>query len=367
MSQSAPQSGGRSEIEHEDYYNLGEAYRNTGQYQEAVAAYQQALKLLPGHVWTQTGMAEAYYGLKQYDQAIASAKRSLETAPYDNRSNRVIGDSYAAMEQFDKAIEFYNESIRVSPHRNQIQALWGLGRTYNRMGKHEEAVASYAKGIQYATTPKQFSSEADINPAFLAALYFSAAEANLNLGRGEAAAEASGKYIELQTWSDPNAAYAALMSYFGNRKAGRDEAAQKVLAEALAKTDAKTWSLSIIKYLRGDLPEKDLLELATDNDKMTEARAYVGLNLALAGRIDAARPHLEWVVKNGNREFIEYTLAQAELRRITSPKKTASAGGGASLRALVPGALLLIPGSASINNDGGDASCSLAIADGNQA
>lgn len=320
------QSGAGKEIEHEDYYSLGEAYRNTGQYQDAVTAYQQALKLLPGHVWTQTGLAEAHYGLKQYDQAIASAKRSLQTAPYDNRSNRVIGDSYAAMEQYDRAIEYYNESIRVSPHRNQIQALWGLGRTYNRMGKHEEAVATFAKGIQYATTPKQFAIEADINPAFLAALYFSSAEANLNLGRGEAAVEASRKYIELQTWSDTNAAYAALMSYFGSRKAGRDEDAQKVLTEALAKTDAKAWSLSIIKYLRGDLTEKVLLELAIDNDKMTEARAYVGMNLALMGRVDAARPHLDWVVKNGNREFIEYTLAQAELRRITTPKKVSSGG-----------------------------------------
>jgi lipoprotein NlpI len=92
--------------------------------------------------------------------------------------------------------------------------------------------------------------------------------------------------------------------------------AGKVLEEAFARMDAKSWPAPLVKYLRADIGEKDLLALATDNDKMTEARAYVGMSLALEGRLDAARTHLEWVVKNGNRDFIEYGLAKSELRRI---------------------------------------------------
>ena len=221
------------------------------------------------------------------------------------------------MERYEKAVEYYKESIRVAPHRYQVEALLELGRTYIRMGNHEEALAAFEKGIQYASTPREFSVEDEIKPWLLPALYFAIAQADLNLGRGQTAAEATRKYIELQTWSDPNAAYAALMSYFGNRKAGRDEEARKVLEEASARTDAKAWPAPVFQYLRGDLKEEGLLALATDNDKMTEARAYIGMSLALAGRLDGARPHLEWVVKHGNREFIEYTLAQSELRRIT--------------------------------------------------
>ena len=307
----------KSEIEHADYYSLGEAYLRTRQYQEAVDAYRQAQELLPGHVWTEAGLAEAYNGLKQYENAVVSAKRALALQPYDYRSNRALGDAYAALRQYDKAIEYYNESIRVSSHRFQIDALLALGITYNRMGKHAEAIATYEKGIEYAKRPKQFQFESDTDPALLPALYFSMAEANLNVGRGDVAAEAARKYIELQTWSDPSAPYAALMCYFGNRKAGRDEEAQKVLSEAATRTDPKSWPASIIKYLRRELKEKDLLALAIDNDKMTEARAYLGMNLVLGSRVDTARPHLQWVVKNGNRDFIEYTLAQSELRRLS--------------------------------------------------
>jgi tetratricopeptide (TPR) repeat protein len=305
----------KGEVDHGDLYSLGEAYLRTRQYQEAIVAYRQALEVIPEHVYTHAGLAEAYNALKQYENAVASAKRALKQGPYDSRSNRALGDSYAGMGEYEKAVEHYNESIRVSSHRSQIETLHALGMMYNRMGKHQESIAVLEKGIQYATTPKQFEYEADINPELLPALYLSMAEANLNLDRGEVAAEAGRKYIELRTWSDSNAPYAALLSYFGNRKAGRNEEAKKVLAEAFTRTDAKSWPASIIKYLKGDLKEKDLLALATDNDKMTEARAYVGMNLALEGRVDAARPHLEWVVKNGNRDFIEYTLAQAELRR----------------------------------------------------
>lgn len=308
----------KGEVDHGDYYSLGEAYLHTRQYQEAVDAYRQALEVLPGHVWTQVGMAEAYNGLKQYENAVASAKSALEYARYDYRSNRALGDAYVGMRQYEKAVEHYNESIRVSSHRYQIEALLALGLTYNKMGKHQEAIGVFEKGIEYAKRPKQFEFEAGTDPTLLPALYFSTAEANLNLGRGDVAAEVAQKYIELQTWSDTNAPYAALLSYFGNRKAGRDPEAQKVLAEAFTRTDAKSWPASIIKYLRGNLKEKELLVLATDNDKMTEARAYVGMNLVLQRRVKEARPHFEWVVKNGNRDFIEYTMSQAELRRLTS-------------------------------------------------
>ena len=308
----------KGEVEHGDYYSLGEAYLRTRQFQEAIVAYRQALEVIPGHVSTQAGIADAFNGLKQYENAVSSAKRALEQYPYDYRSNRALGDSYAGMGQYEKAVEHYNESIRVSSHRYQIEALLPLGLTYNKMGKHQEAIDVFAKGIKYATTPKQFEVESDIDPTLLPALYFSTAEANLNLGRGDVAAEAARKYIELQSWSDSNAPYAAVMSYFGNRKANRDPEAQIVLAEASTRTDSKSWPASIIKYLRGDLKEKDLLALATDNDKMTEARAYVGMNLALERNFSGARPHLEWVVKNGNRDFIEYTLAKSELQRITS-------------------------------------------------
>ncbi len=305
------------EVRYMDYYNLGEAYLHAGKYEDAVNAYQQALKRADSSS-AHTGLAAAYNGLRQYQNAIASAERALKGSLYDQRANRVLGDSYFAMERYEKAVEYYRESIRVSSNRYQVEALLGLGLTYISMGKQEDALAAFEKGIIYASAPKQFAVEGDVEPWLLPTLYFGQAQANLNLGRGQAAADASRKYIEIVRWTSANAPYAALLSYFGNRKAGRNEEARKVLEEASGHMTGKPWPYPVFQYLRGELREADLLALATDGDKMTEARAYVGMYLALAGRLDEARPQLEWVVKNGNRRFIEYTLAQAALRRIAS-------------------------------------------------
>src|SRR6185436_6710058 len=123
------------------------------------------------------------------ENAIASAERALKGSLYDYRANYVLGDSYAAMERYDKAVEYYKESIRVSSSRYQFEALLGLGLTYNSMGRHEDALAAFEKGIIYASAPKQFVVEVDVEPWVLPPLYFSLAQANLNLGRGQAAAD----------------------------------------------------------------------------------------------------------------------------------------------------------------------------------
>jgi lipoprotein NlpI len=60
------------------------------------------------------------------------------------------------------------------------------------------------------------------------------------------------------------------------------------------------------------------MALATDNDKQTEAHAYLGLDLVHAGKREAAREHLEWVVANGNKDFLEVQLAAAELKRLNA-------------------------------------------------
>jgi tetratricopeptide (TPR) repeat protein len=308
----------RGKLEHSDYFSLGEAYLRTGQYQDAVGAYQQALEVAPQYHSTHASIAEAYNGLKQYDKAVASAGLALKESPYDHKANRILGDSYAAMERYDEAVKYYKESIRVSANRYQIEALLKLGLTYIRMGRHEEAVAAFEKGVEYASTPKQFSVEDEIEPWLLPAHYFGLAQANLNLGRGQSAADASRKYIEIRSWADTNAPYAALMWHFGSRQAGRADEARKVIEEISGRMETKAWPHPVFQYLRGDLKGDDLLASANDNDKMTEARAYLGMSLALAGRPDEARPHLEWVVKHGNRNFIEYNLAQSELRRLAS-------------------------------------------------
>jgi hypothetical protein len=58
------------------------------------------------------------------------------------------------------------------------------------------------------------------------------------------------------------------------------------------------------------------MQIAATNDHKTEAHTYVGMDLLLEGRVDDAREHFAWVRDYGNKRFIEYLLALAELGRM---------------------------------------------------
>ncbi len=134
---------------------------------------------------------------------------------------------------------------------------------------------------------------------------------------GVMAASDAINYLKRQGWRDRHSAYMAVAANLGFRQQRRDNPyAAKVLEDAATKLDATEWPYPVIRYLRRELTAEKLLELATDNDKLTEAHAYVGLDLSLAGSHEAALTHLRWVKENGNRNFVEYPLALEEIGRI---------------------------------------------------
>ena len=92
--------------------------------------------------------------------------------------------------------------------------------------------------------------------------------------------------------------------------------AGKLLDLAHKRLNASAWPYPIVAYLRKEISKEALLSLATDNDKMTEARAYMGLALAATGERQEALKQLQWVKENGNKSFVEFPAALMELRRL---------------------------------------------------
>lgn len=107
-----------------------------------------------------------------------------------------------------------------------------------------------------------------------------------------------------------------LVGYFACGLERREQDARKILFDCTTKCDVTVWPYPIIRYLRGEIPQTTLINSATDNDKMTEARAYIGMQLSLAEQSSEALNHFRWVTENGNRDFTEYTLALSESKYI---------------------------------------------------
>jgi tetratricopeptide (TPR) repeat protein len=97
------------------WFNLGTAYNALGQYQEAAAAYDQALSIgLPWRMlWYQFGPYQAYYETGRYEDVILLADTTLKDRPYFEESFyyralalAALGETAAAQQDLQKAASF---------------------------------------------------------------------------------------------------------------------------------------------------------------------------------------------------------------------------------------------------------------------
>ena len=182
------------------------------------------------------------------------------------------------------------------------------GRQLRRSNRLDEAIADFRQALKLAPDDPR------------APLYLDSALAargwKVLAARQGAAVNDGLESLGLAGWRAPNSTYMVLLAHFGYRLQHREQDARALIDDCASKCDTTAWPYPIISYLRNELPANALMDLATNNDKMTEARAYIGMNLSMLGRPQEALVHLNWVVENGNRDFTEYGLATSESKNI---------------------------------------------------
>ena len=286
--------------EAEVQYYLGELLIRLGQLEEAEERLQNSVKLdanfAPGRI------SLAVLRLRQ--NRPAEAKELLQAAlagdPKNHLGHYYYAETLRLNRQFEEAINAYRQAIALKP--DSARAFTDLGFTFLQLGRDEEAVEAFKQGVRL-----------DPNDDVI---YRSRGYVYLRLARGSLAAADALNFLRRQGWRDDHSPYMALVAHFGYRQAQQAAAAGKILEEATTRLEASAWPYPVIRYLQNAINEEELLALSTDNDKLTEAHAYIGLDLSLKGRHDAALPHLRWVAENGNKNFVEYPLALSELERI---------------------------------------------------
>jgi tetratricopeptide (TPR) repeat protein len=233
-----------------------------------------------------------------------AAEKLLESArqadPKNYSAYYLYAEILARQNRYAEALKYYQQATQLQPNLAYLYA--DLGYAYLELEKDAEALEAYKQGVQL--DPRNYF------------FYRSRSYVYLRLARGIQAATDALSFLQRLGWREDDSTYMALVAYFGYRQAGRGTAAEKLLDEALTKLDSAAWPYPVARYLKRELKEEDLLALATNTDKLTEAHAYIGLDLSLSGERAAALPHLRWVRDNGNKKFVEYPLALAELARL---------------------------------------------------
>ena len=124
---------------------LARGYEALGQFEQAEAAYRDAIAQRPGDWSGYNAFGAYYFGRKDYALALAQFQRAAELTPDNATVRSNIGGALFLMGRYDEARRQYEQSVAIRP---TALALSNLGTLNFRLGRFAEA----AQAIERATT-----------------------------------------------------------------------------------------------------------------------------------------------------------------------------------------------------------------------
>jgi tetratricopeptide (TPR) repeat protein len=282
------------------YGNRSTVWADKKEYDKALADYNGAIRLDPKDPWTYFNRGNVWGHKDEYDKAVEDYNEAIKLKPKYFLAYGNCGHAWYAKKEYDKAVDDYNEAIRLDPKFAGVYR--GRGDVWSVKKEFDKAIADYSEAIRL--DPKD--AMAVISRAF----------ALFSAGRPARAVEDVNRVTELQGWQGEYSIYAIIVGHFAYLRDGRGDQAKSMLERAAERCNHSVWPYPVVRFLRGDITEVNLLAAATDNDKMTEARCYLGLAAIRKQEKDTARAHFRWVAENGKTTFLEFHVAGAELDRM---------------------------------------------------
>jgi tetratricopeptide (TPR) repeat protein len=128
--------------------NLGLIATQEGRTGEAIGYFQHALQLSPDHLIALDNLGNAYRQLKQWEEARKVLEHALAVHPQDPEANYSLGMVYAQSNDNARAYEYLQNALRLRPGYPEV--LNNLGVLYLRTGRRDQAVASFEECIRVA-------------------------------------------------------------------------------------------------------------------------------------------------------------------------------------------------------------------------
>jgi Flp pilus assembly protein TadD len=124
----------------------GNYYYDQGKYNEALAAYNWSLEMIPDDPVILNNRGIVYRHLERREEALADYNRSLELRPDnpDTLCNR--GITYDDLGRYDEALVDYNRSLEMRP--DDPVTLNNRGNTYAKLERYEEAHADFDRALK---------------------------------------------------------------------------------------------------------------------------------------------------------------------------------------------------------------------------
>jgi tetratricopeptide (TPR) repeat protein len=130
-----------------EYWRLqGNDFFRSGNFEEALVCYEQALTLDPLYslAWNNRGSVMGY--LKRYEEALTSFTKAVETDPQNalawHNMAKVLGSKF---ENYENAIKCFDKVIEIGEANEEVW--WLRGSDLEKLEKYQEAIESYKKAV----------------------------------------------------------------------------------------------------------------------------------------------------------------------------------------------------------------------------
>ena len=134
-------------------FEKGEKALEAQKYDEAIAAYQDALKATPGYAAALNGMGSALFKQKKQDEAIAQFRAATEADPSFKLAWFNLGYATRKTQDFATAATAYEKYTALDP--NDPDGFYGLGESYKALGKNDKAIAAYETYLAKEKRPSE--------------------------------------------------------------------------------------------------------------------------------------------------------------------------------------------------------------------
>ena len=133
---------------------LGNALRQIGKGQEAIAAYGKALAIggIP-EALIQNNLGGAHLELGEIDPAIDAFSRAVALDPRSGEYHENLGNALRRAGRLREALEVLESAVRLDAKSARAAAL--LANTLRDLGRHDEAIPAYRKALQLRPDDKQ--------------------------------------------------------------------------------------------------------------------------------------------------------------------------------------------------------------------
>lgn len=128
------------------HFNLGLAYIQKEDTKNAISHFKETIVLKPNDFEAYNNLGNLYMNQNEFDQALYCFQKATIINPYLAEGFYNLGVAYMSKGQYPQAIKSYKTSLKIYPQNSIV--LNNIGVTLEKLGKADQSIAYYKKSLK---------------------------------------------------------------------------------------------------------------------------------------------------------------------------------------------------------------------------